>query len=190
MQIFINFDTHVFNVINQKWVSVFLDNVMTFVTNWHNTWWILLAMALVWIVISANRMNTAKIILGCILAVGLSDVVNHRVIKPLIKRDRPEFTLGRQNIRLLVPQATGHSMPSNHAANAFAAASYISFLQPAAAVIVYPLAWLVAYSRVYVGVHYPSDIIVGALLGVIYAVIARRIIVAISVMIGLRKTRD
>lgn len=181
-------DVHVFKVINQVWTNGLFNKVMPWVTDWRNTWWVFVILAVIWIL--AQRMKAVKVILGCALAVALSDSINHRVLKPLIKRDRPEVALGAAQVRLLVPSSHNYGFPSNHASNSFAVATYISFIQPALAIVVYPLAWLISYSRIYVGVHFPFDVIAGALFGVIYAVIARRIIVAIAVMIGARKTRD
>jgi undecaprenyl-diphosphatase len=56
-------------------------------------------------------------------------------------------------------------MPSNHAANAFAAAETVGSFEPLLLVPLLGIAALIAYSRVYVGVHYPSDVIVAALIG-------------------------
>ena len=79
----------------------------------------------------------------------------------------PDFFM---HVRLLVNHcSTGYSFVSNHAANHFAMAAFFFFtsrpLLKRWAWIAFTWAALVAYSQVYVGVHYPSDILVGALLG-------------------------
>ena len=56
-------------------------------------------------------------------------------------------------------------MPSNHAANIFAFAVILSYFYEKAKFPVFSLAFMVAFSRIYVGVHYPGDVIVGAILG-------------------------
>jgi undecaprenyl-diphosphatase len=61
------------------------------------------------------------------------------------------------------------SFPSGHSAAAFAFATGVGHLSPVAAAPLHGLAALVAYSRVHTGVHYPGDVIVGSLLGVVLA---------------------
>jgi undecaprenyl-diphosphatase len=61
------------------------------------------------------------------------------------------------------------AFPSGHAATSFAGATVLSFAFPKLAPYLYVLAAAVAFSRVYVGVHYPLDIVGGALLGVVVA---------------------
>ncbi|MDI6801690.1 MAG: glycosyltransferase family 39 protein [Thermodesulfovibrionales bacterium] len=90
-------------------------------------------------------------------------------IKHLIMRVRPCDEL--EGVRLLVGCSKSYSMPSNHASNAFAVALPLFYLARQSTLSLmwrlYPfiLAILVAFSRVYVGVHYPSDIIFGAMVG-------------------------
>jgi undecaprenyl-diphosphatase len=66
------------------------------------------------------------------------------------------------------------SFPSGHAATSFVGAALLATFVPRFAVAFYALAALVAWSRVYVGVHYPSDVIAGALLGLAVAFLLRR----------------
>lgn len=96
-------------------------------------------------------------------AVLISDTFNHSVLKAWIARPRPCHVLSD----LFTPAGcgTGWSMPSNHTANAFAAAAVIAVLWPRLAAVAYPVAALIALSRCLLGVHYPSDLIAGAALG-------------------------
>ena len=94
------------------------------------------------------------------------------VLKHAIGRPRPCDVI--EGVRLLVPCPTSPSMPSGHAFSSFAFAAPLFYLTRKyirIAARIYPLALaaLIAYSRPYVGVHYPSDIAVGALLGALIA---------------------
>lgn len=106
------------------------------------------------------------VILGLIIAIGMVDNFTYRVLKPHFQRQRPPAV--ETQIQLRTQRYAGYSFPSNHAANNFAAAAFLSSCYPALSVPFYAVASLVAYSRVYVGVHYPSDIFVGALLGLTF----------------------
>jgi membrane-associated phospholipid phosphatase len=80
-------------------------------------------------------------------------------IKGVVRRRRPRL----EGLPALISTPTSLSFPSAHASSSFAAARAYSALAPAAPL--YALAGLMAWSRVYLGVHYPSDIAAGALLG-------------------------
>lgn len=85
-------------------------------------------------------------------------------VKPIARRRRPdqaaEVPLSRR-----VPMPRSKSFPSGHSAAAFAFATGVGQVLPAAGIPLRALAALVAYSRVHTGVHYPGDVIAGALLG-------------------------
>jgi undecaprenyl-diphosphatase len=84
-------------------------------------------------------------------------------IKAGVGRARPFETL--PGVDALVAATVGYSMPSGHAATSFAGAVIITYLLPRAAAPAFLLAVAFSFSRVYVGVHYPSDVLAGAALG-------------------------
>lgn len=118
--------------------------------------------ALLW---RGHGREAGRPVLGLALAVGLSDLVGSQLIRPLIDRQRPCYALPPGVVRWLLPAADVHSLPSLHASNLFALAAAATLADRQLAALAYPLAALVALSRVYGGVHWPSDILAGALWG-------------------------
>jgi undecaprenyl-diphosphatase len=108
-----------------------------------------------------------------VVAVALSDW-SSMAIKALVDRPRPPLRYAEP--KTLVPVPHDASFPSGHAATSFAAATMLSFAFPRFAPFLYVLAAAVAFSRVYVGVHYPLDVIGGALLGVLVAFVLRTLV--------------
>lgn len=111
-----------------------------------------------------------------VLAIALTSAVTNLVLKPLAGRQRParsDSHPGSESRRVRQP-ASG-SFPSGHAASAFAFATAIGQEVPSLRLPVYAAAATVAYSRVHTGVHYPSDVAIGALVGSLCGGSARRL---------------
>jgi undecaprenyl-diphosphatase len=159
------FDRHV-----DRWIVhhrvAWLDHVFVFLTrigSWGAVW---LAIALV---LAAVRRRPFVF-----LVVGAADLVADLVaslLKAVIPRQRPPHVYPHP--APLVSDPHSHSLPSGHAATSFACATVLAWLFPRGAVGFYLLAAAVAFSRVYVGVHWPTDVIAGALLGVAIALLLR-----------------
>lgn len=109
-------------------------------------------------VVFALRLRRPEIVVWALLADALGELSTD-ALKAAIPRARP-------HLHPLVAVPHTHSFPSGHAATSFACATVIGAALPRARLPLYVLAALVAWSRVYVGVHYPLDILAGALVGV------------------------
>jgi undecaprenyl-diphosphatase len=113
--------------------------------------------------VALGRRRGLVILLGAALTITLSDQLAAHVIKPWVGRERPCSAL--TDVDLLIRCSGSPSFPSAHAANTFAGALYFSRFAPGLTIPLAVIAFIISYSRVYVGVHYPLDLIGGALLG-------------------------
>jgi membrane-associated phospholipid phosphatase len=106
-----------------------------------------------------------------VAALVIASAVSNGPAKLLVRRRRP---VSRSRPTLIqMPRST--SFPSGHSASGFAFATGVCSELPGLAPVLIPLAFAVAYSRVYTGVHYPSDVVGGAAIGVACGVIATRL---------------
>ena len=156
----LSLDTDLFMYLNSGLTHPFFDNLMSGVTEQSN-WYPVLAGA--WI---------ALIIWGG--GVG---------------RLRPCNALDAEQCRLLVGASSAKSFPSAHAANSFAMATVASWGYRRLAPLFYVVAALVAYSRIYVGLHYPLDAVGGALLGILLGRLSIWVVVRLRAMWEIRRAR-
>ncbi len=155
-------DRALFHLLNGVWTCGFLDIAMTLVTD-AKLWAPFLITAWLWLVFGAQGRHRALALLIA-LGIGGSDYLTSGIIKKAVGRERP--CCAEPDARLLVPCKRSKSFPSSHASNTAAAAAVIWIeAGPAAGVCVAALSFAVGYSRIYIGVHYPFDVLVGWLLG-------------------------
>jgi undecaprenyl-diphosphatase len=102
-------------------------------------------------------------------SVGAAAAFFNLVVKPLSRRSRPDRIAEEVPIARHVRMPTSTSFPSGHTATAFAFATGVGRVLPQAAVPLHALAALVGYSRVHTGVHYPGDVVAGAVSGTVVA---------------------
>ena len=161
MEWILEIDTSLFYFINVTLQNPFFDWFMPFITE-RNHWfpvWGILVITLLWK--GGKKGRTAVLLI--IPVIFLSDQLAAHVIKPLVGRPRPCVAL--TGVHLLVPLKTSLSFPSAHASNFFAVATYFNYFYPKYRWVYFSAAFLVALSRVSIGVHYPLDIIAGGILG-------------------------
>lgn len=142
-------------------------------------WWmvsakwasLLLVLALVWILLHQNRRHALLVLLMLVLAFVIADQVSSGLIKHLVERLRPTHDPSLGDAVHVVNGYRGgmYGFVSSHAANSFAAATLLALVMRHRLVTFSLLAWaaLQCYSRVYLGVHYPGDILGGLVVGVL-----------------------
>ncbi len=160
------FDTELFMLINTRLTAPFLDSFMPYVTDKLNFLGaIIVSAVLIWVL--GKRRDRAGLV-TLVLLVLASDLFCNQ-LKHLFMRIRPCNAI--EGIRVLAGCGGSYSMPSGHATNIFAAMVFLTARYRRLFPLFLSIAFIVAYSRVYVGVHYPSDVIAGAGLGTVMALI-------------------
>lgn len=160
-------DAELFELLNRSLTHPWLDRILPLVTS-SATWRVPVAAAALLTALFGSP-RTRRTLLGLALCVALADVVSSRICKPLVGRLRPSFVL--PEVRLLIGPKGSFSFPSSHAANLAAATWFLHRTVRRRSLTAGMLLVLVgiSYSRIYVGVHYPSDILGGACLGLLVA---------------------
>ena len=172
-------DQRLFHKINAVWTHPWLDTLFPPLTDLHKAplFWVFSTVGLLWW-LHVKRGKALKTIIAVALAVALTDMVSHRLIKRSFQRARPQKA--GISVVLRTQPHLGYSFPSNHAANSFAAAAVLASFEPSLAVPAFLAAALVAYSRVYVGVHFPCDVLAGGLLGFLMGWLVARLFRALG----------
>ena len=121
---------------------------------------------LVFLVIAAGMAIAARSVAPLLVTVlgQLTGAAVGNVLKNIFNRPRPPVVDSHVHALIAVP--ANPSMPSGHAISAFACASILGFFAPRLRFLLFSIASLIAISRVYLGVHYPSDVLIGAAIGI------------------------
>lgn len=143
------------------WLSVFLNHA-----GMHGELWIALALVLL------LRPKTRRCGFAVALALILHLLVCDSVLKPLIARPRP---CDVRAVAMLVPRPNGWSFPSGHTASAFAAAAALCFQKSRLGLPAVLLAAFIGLTRLYLYVHFPTDVLAGALFGTLLGFAASKL---------------
>ena len=159
-------------------------NALLAVNGWHDAfqdalWWLvtakwssaLLLIALLWVLLHQNRRHALLVLAAVTLAVILADQVASGFIKHLVERLRPTHDPSLESMIHVINGYRGgmYGFVSSHAANYFAVSLLLSLVIRHRAVTISLFTWslLQCYSRIYLGVHYPGDILGGIIVGIL-----------------------
>ena len=182
----IELDKQIMILLNRSISNSVFDSLMPLITN--NKFLGFIGILLIaHLLINCGKIGKISILI-LIIAVGLTDMISAQLIKPFIGRLRPSYEF-IDSINLLVKKGGKWSFPSNHAANSFAFATVLSYFFSKYKLHLFLLASVIAFSRVYVGVHYPFDILFGAIFGYTISWIALSIWARIK-LFGLKYNKD
>jgi undecaprenyl-diphosphatase len=162
-------DQALFHLINTDLSNAAFDAFFPWWTNVHKTWlfhWILLPLFLLAAVYAARWRGLVIVAVGAGLT-WAADELSKLALKPLFHRLRP-YDSGLDVI-LRIGKPSDTSFPSGHALDAFFLATFLAMFFPRLRWLYFALAFLMAFARVYVGVHYPTDVLGGAIIGSLLA---------------------
>jgi membrane-associated phospholipid phosphatase len=125
--------------------------------------------------LAGGREGRRAAVIG-LASVAVTATFANLIAKPLGRRRRPNRIAQEVSVARKVRMPVSSSFPSGHSAAAFAFATGVAHVSPSAAAPLRALAALVAYSRVHTGVHYPGDVVAGALLGAALAEATARVL--------------
>ncbi len=174
MESIIALDKEIYIWVQENLRTEFLDLFVPFLRM--KITWIPLYLFLAFILWQEHKKKAIWFILGTLLVVGLTDPISSLWLKKLFARPRPcETTELLPYFPNLIHCSAAFSFPSSHAANHFSIAVFLGLSQLPNSKRLLPmlLVWATAicFAQLYVGVHYPSDLIAGALLGSLIAVL-------------------
>ncbi len=155
----LSIDFLMLNFIYNNCRTTWLDVLMPLITRLGNS-------GAIWIVLTgylliSRKYRKAGMALFCALV--LDVIICNGILKPLIARIRPYDV--NTSVQLLIPRSTDFSFPSGHTASSFASVSALYFSRKKLWIPSLVLAILIAFSRLYLYVHYPSDVAAGMLIG-------------------------
>ena len=163
LDFFQSVDMNLIKWIHQYFSNPLFDIFMPIITNKKN--WTLPIIVLIFLLgfFSGPKGKIALTLL--IISLSFTDAICAQILKPFFERIRPSH-LNLEEVNLLTSKGGKWSMPSNHAANMFSLAIVLSYFYKKYKPLLFLLAILISFSRVYVGVHFPGDVIVGGFIGV------------------------
>jgi len=155
-----NFDNALLDFIQTNMRIGFLDIVMPYITSLGNGGFVWIVIGLVLVCLKKYRMIGFAVLFALVLCL----LIGNLGLKPLIARLRPSDIY--PDIALLIPRPHDYSFPSGHTMSSFAVATVLFLSFKRIGIFALLLAALIAFSRLYLYVHYPTDILGGIVIGV------------------------
>jgi undecaprenyl-diphosphatase len=143
-------------LLNAKLHCSILDRAIPFITRFGSAQ-LTITIGFIFIIISGYHKGSAPL-----LSLGASHLII-RILKAILPRYRPYMECA--GIRIFPTQLCDSSFPSGHTTAAFSIATSLAYAFPAYSTLLFLGAFLVGYSRIYLGLHYPSDVLIGAAIG-------------------------
>lgn len=162
-------DTGIFLYLNSLLRCSFMDKAMTMFTE--RFVWVPMYVAILVLFARPRRWSTfALLTIGCSLAIVIADQTCATLIRPYVERLRPSNPDNPVSVFTLIVngyRGGPYGFPSCHAANSFALATFTAFLVRKRGFTAFIFGWAIinSYSRIYLGVHYPGDLLAGAIIG-------------------------
>jgi len=185
LEIIQNIDVEIFLFLNGMHNS-FFDVIMFWISK--TTPWIPLWIFFIYLIIKQYGKKSVFVVLALLIAVGLADFISVHAFKNVFERLRPCHNSQIQDLVHIVNNHCGgnYGFVSSHASNTFAISSFMSLALSRTyknSYIWFTLwAFIIAYSRIYLGVHFPADVIGGAVLGSVIAFIMWKLVNIITVI--------
>lgn len=154
-----NLDMLILNFINDNLHNPTMDKLMVFITKLGNG-------GLVWILISIILIaipKYRKVGVMAICALILTTILGEVILKNILQRERPFTTV--LDFELLIKAPSSYSFPSGHTGSSFAVTGILGSKFKKSRIYIYFVAMIIAFSRLYLYVHYPSDVLAGVILG-------------------------
>lgn len=185
MELALKLDYTLMELINVELTAPYLDSFFTYWTDVQKTPLFQLAIAPLILFFMIKRRGVVIGLSLFVLTVAVTmfcDFLNSELLKEYFQRLRPDavklpFELQTHGVRY-----GGYSFPSSHAADSFCMATFISLYFPKMSPYVFVMAFLNAYSRIYIGVHFPFDVLAGAMFGGMLAYLASKLFSLLRVL--------
>ena len=165
-----NLDLNILHFIRDNFSNSIMDEIMIFITKLGDKGFIWILIGL--ILIAQKKYRKIGFIL--LIALLITSIIGEGILKNIVQRARAFITY--PDIKIIINPPVSFSFPSGHTASSFAAAVVLGYYFKKISHIFYLLAILIAFSRLYLFVHYPSDILAGILLGTTCAIFTIKVI--------------